>query len=69
MKWLYSLFWLRQSRNAVSPQSWAAELPLSPVPTTVPLVRGVGAVVDAVAVFAGGDAGAIGALEAVALLL
>lgn len=53
------------SALAAGPQ----QLPPAPVPTAVLLIRGVGAVVDAVAVFAGWDAGAIGALEAVALLL
>lgn len=53
------------SALAAGPQ----QLPSTPVPTAVLLIRGVGAVVDAVAVFAGWDAGAIGALEAVALLL
>lgn len=53
------------SALAAGPQ----QLPPTPVPTAVLLIRGVGAVVDAVAVFAGWDAGAIGALEAVALLL
>lgn len=45
------------------------QLPLPLVPTTVLLIRGVRAVIDAITVFAGWDAGAIGALEAVALLL
>lgn len=45
------------------------QLPLALVPTAVLLIRAVGAVVDAVAVFAGWDAGAIGALEAVTFLL
>lgn len=53
------------SALAAGPQ----QLPPTPVPTAVLLIRGVRAVVDAVAVFAGWDAGAIGALEAVALLL
>lgn len=43
------------------------QLPAAPVLTAVLLVRGVGAVVDAVAVFAGWDAGAVRALEAIAL--
>lgn len=44
-----------------------SQLPTALVLTTVLLVRGVGAVVDAVAVFAGWDASAVRALEAVAL--
>lgn len=44
------------------------QLPAAPVLTTVLLIRGIGAVIDAITVFAGWDASAVGALEAVALL-
>ena len=43
------------------------QLPAAPVLTTVLLIRGVGAVVDAIAVFAGWDASAVRALKTVAL--
>lgn len=44
------------------------QLPMAPVLTTVLLISAVRAVVDAIAVLAGWDAGAIWALEAIALL-